>query len=198
MKSNDKKSWDDSQGEGDALDRALDAALAKYAAVEPRVGLEQRILARLQSASAPVPNRSWWQWSAACAIAVLLAFTLALAWRSNRPAKLEVQHPSAPVERAPSATQFEANGEVHAAAAIRQIHKARRHQATVVADGPKLDQFPSPEPLTNEELALVRYVRHFPQDAVIVASAQEEFEKEVEQEIATGRQATSNSIEEER
>jgi hypothetical protein len=201
MKSNYKKSWDDSQSEGDPLDRALDAALAKYASVEPRTGLEQRILAQLQAESARIPNRSWWQWSTVGLVAAVILFALALAWRSNKPAKVEVQRPSVPVERVPSATRVAANSEVHAAAAIRGRHNATRHQirqATVVADGPKLDQFPSPEPLTPEELALVRYVRHFPQDAVIVASAQEEFEKEVEQEIATGRQATSNSIEEER
>jgi hypothetical protein len=202
MQNTDPAHWDERRREKDDLDLALDAALAKYAAVEPRAGLEQRILTQLQAENARLPNRSWWQWSAACAIAVLLACMLALAWRSNRPAKLVVQRPSAPVERAPSATQVEATGEIQTAAAIRQIHKATRHQvrppAVVAADGPKLDQFPSPEPLTKEELALVQYVRHFPSDAVIVASAQEEFEKEVEQEIAGRRQATSNSIEEER
>jgi hypothetical protein len=201
MKSTYKKSGGDSQCEDDALDHALDAALAEYTDVEPRAGLEQRILAQLRSESTGLPTRSWWQWSAVGLVAAVILFALALAWRSNGPAKLVVQRPSAPVEQVPSATRVAANGETKATGAIRQRDKATRHHVhppSVVADGPKLDQFPSPEPLTKEELALVRYVRRFPQDAVIVASAQEEFEKEVEQEDAAGRQATSNSIEEER
>ena len=35
--------------ERDPLDRDLDAALAKYAAVEPRAGLEDRVLANLRA-----------------------------------------------------------------------------------------------------------------------------------------------------
>jgi hypothetical protein len=35
-------------GKPDEFDRMLDAALAKYAAVEPRTGLEERVLANLR------------------------------------------------------------------------------------------------------------------------------------------------------
>jgi hypothetical protein len=203
MESNHPKWPDDAQSEDDALDRALDAALAKYAAAEPRAGLEQRILAHLQSESVCLPNRCWWRWCAAGAVVALLAIMLAMPWRSNKPPSTATQrHPSAAIERAqPSATRAAVNREMPATAAGFQRHKATRHhvrQPLVVADAPKLDQFPSPEPLTKEELALVHYVRQFRQDAVIVASAQEELEKEVQHDDAAGRQATSNSIEEER
>lgn len=191
------------RSEDDAIDLALDAALGKYAAVEPRVGLEQRVLAQLQSESARLSNRSWWQWSAIGASAALLVIVGALAWRSNRPMKTVAQHQSAPIEAVHSSpVQIAMNDQTHALRplAVQQTTTPRRHahQSPTVADAPKLDQFPSPEPLTEEELALVRYVRGFRQDAVIVANAQEEFEKEVEQEVAAARQATSNSIEEER
>ena len=74
----------------------------------------------------------------------------------------------------------------------------RSHPSAVPADGPKLDQFPSPEPLSKEELAMARYVKKFPQDAATIASAQEEFEKEVQHEAEAFGQAPSNSTEEER
>ena len=58
------------------LDEQLDAILAKYAAVEPRTGLDERILANLKSrerASAPV---AWPRWAGALAAALLVAISL--------------------------------------------------------------------------------------------------------------------------
>lgn len=201
MQNADPAYGDERGSQKDALDRALDAVLAKYAADEPRAGLEQRVLTRLRSESTCSPNRSWWKLSAAGAIAALLAITLGLAWRSNRPAKtLVLRHPPTPVERVqPATTQIALNAEKPATLVLRPKHKAKghhAHQSVNAADAPKLDQFPSPAPLTSEELALVHYVRQFPRDAVTVASAQEEFEKEIQQEAARGRQGTSGSTDE--
>src|SRR5215467_6513065 len=58
------------------LDDLLDSALSAYSAVEPRPGLEARILARIQE-SERQPNLRWWSipWLAgatAAAIAVLI------------------------------------------------------------------------------------------------------------------------------
>ncbi len=69
----------------DELDRMLDAALAKYAAVEPRTGLEDRILANLRAERTRVPDRAWWRWSVAGALAAVVVVALALAWRSGKP-----------------------------------------------------------------------------------------------------------------
>jgi hypothetical protein len=65
-------------------------------------------------------------------------------------------------------------------------HKVAAHRLypTVIASAqPKLDHFPSPRPLSQEELLLVRYAQEFPQEAVMMAKAQAESEKEVEQLI---------------
>lgn len=203
MRNTDATDGNERQSENDALDLVLDAALREYAAAEPRAGLEQRVLAQLQCERVRLPNRSWWTWSVAGVVAALLAFTLALALRSNGPAKTVIQrHPPVPIETVqPSATQVAVGREIRATPVTGLRQKAtwhHAHRAIVVADSPKLDQFPSPEPLTSEELALVRYVRQFPHDAVIVASAQEEFEKEIQQAVAAGGQVTSNSVEQER
>ena len=67
----------------DELDRMLNAALAKYAAVEPRAGLEDRILAKLRADEEPSVGRAWWQWGLAGAVAVIVIVGV-LAWRSSR------------------------------------------------------------------------------------------------------------------
>jgi hypothetical protein len=199
MESNCQKSWNNGQGEDEALDRALDAALAKYSAVEPRTGLEQRILASLRSERDRVPVSSRWQWSAVGVLA-LVVIIAALAWKSNRPTKsVAQQHAPAPIERvaSTSADSSRSAGLLPTRRAV-QTNAQREHSALMASKGPKLTQFPSPEPLTQEELALVRYAKQFPEDAVVIASAQEEFEKEIQQEAAASGQSTSNSIEEER
>lgn len=54
---------------------------------------------------------------------------------------------------------------------------------TAAAAKPKLEQFPSPSPLSAEEIALARYARNFPKEAQLVAQAQREFELETEKEM---------------
>jgi hypothetical protein len=49
MEEHDHEQVTDRQDAGDDLDRLLDAALAKYAQVEPRSGLENRVLATLHA-----------------------------------------------------------------------------------------------------------------------------------------------------
>jgi len=186
--------------ERDALDGMLDAALGKYAAVEPRSGLEHRILVNLRSEQGKSPARSWWRWSAAGVVAALIVIVAALAWKANRQTKsVAQQHAPAPILRVMSASAGSAEG-AGPLPGVRTVraNAQRNHPAAMASNGPKLGRFPSPEPLTPEELALVRYARQFPQDAVMIASAQEQFEKEVQQEAASSRQATSNSVEEER
>lgn len=64
------------------------------------------------------------------------------------------------------------------------MHRSR--PKAVVADNPKLDQpkldqFPTPRPLSEQEKLLVRYVHEFPEEALLIAKAQAESEKEIEQ-----------------
>lgn len=159
------------------LDRVLDAALAKYAAVEPRVGLEERVLASLRAEQAWVPERAWWRWIAAGALAAVVVVALALAGRSGRPhAPVIANQPTvvAPSVQQPG-TQATSNS-----GAIRKAPIRRSRPRVEIAANPKLDQFPSPRPLSEQEQLLVRYVHEFPEEAVLIAKAQAESEKEVE------------------
>src|SRR5678816_2119418 len=69
----------------DELDRALDAALAKYAAVVPRAGLEERVLANLRIEQSREATHGWWRWTLAAALAIVVVVAVALSWRSARP-----------------------------------------------------------------------------------------------------------------
>lgn len=166
------------------LDRELDGVLAKYAAVEPRAGLEERVLANLRAERARIPVRAWWGWSASVAVLVL---AVALLWRWEKPASPIV------VVLPPSATQTsqEQPKQSVSTGAENQVRlpttsparRKIRHASAVAVAGPKLDQFPSPQPLSEQELALATYVREFPQEANLIATAQVESEKEIQQRM---------------
>lgn len=163
----------------DGLDRILDAALTRYAAVEPRVGLEDRILANLRSEQERVPVRAgrMWIWGlvAIAAMVILVALTFTRE-RHARPVLVK-ETPSA-VQVRPSDTQLEDRGAsgVPKVSAIQpaHTHRARSVVATTLLPAPKLDQFPSPQPLTEEEKVLVGYIEHNPEHAALLAEARME------------------------
>ena len=164
------------------LDDQLDAVLAKYAAVEPRTGLEERILANLKSrerASAPV---AWPRWAGALAVALLIAISLLWVEKHSpqqllpRPATLPEQASHQPIAQSARSHSTRRVKPVKVSAADKRSFT----QPALAAAEPKLDRFPSPQPLTAEELALVRYVQSFPQEATLIAQAQEEFELETQ------------------
>jgi hypothetical protein len=177
---------DGSQDQPSELDRMLDASLAKYASVEPLAGLEERVLAHLRAEPVRRSRYGWLQWGLAGAVAVI-AVVAVLAWRPSR-----VQHPQ--IANDPPTTTQEtkpaphATDEIYAAkhASTRKPRARRAPASTEVAAYPKLDQFPSPQPLTTEEIALTQYVKNFPKEARFIAQAQEEFELEAQKEMNDG------------
>jgi hypothetical protein len=68
----------------DKLERELNAALAKFAAVEPRRGLEDRILVNLRAEQQHNSARTWWHWPAVAALAVVMVLAVSLAWRPGK------------------------------------------------------------------------------------------------------------------
>jgi hypothetical protein len=186
-------------GKPDAFDRELDAALAKYAVAEPRAGLEQRILANLRAEREQVHDRSTWRWAFAAALAgVIIVGVLNL--KSHKPTpSLVPDHPSATTaESQEPGTQVISNREV---GGVRvPVHgstrKARSQRANpaAAATEPKLDHFPSRQPLSAQELALARYVSEFPQEAAVIARVQEEYEKEIQRAMKDARAETDSYV----
>jgi hypothetical protein len=164
----------------DELDRMLDVALAKYAAVEPRAGLEGRLLRRLRSEPLPPARRVWLQWGLVGAVATI-ALVAVLAWRSDRaPHPAIANHLPAAIQRqsiqeTKPAPPHKTDEVASAKLALGRKPAARRAPASTAIAHPKLDQFPSPQPLSAEEIALAQYVENFPKEAGLVAQAQEEF-----------------------
>jgi len=183
----------------DELDRTLDAALAKYISAEPRAGLEDRILVNLRAAETQAEYRAWWMWGFAAALAVMLVIAV-VGLRSKKTLNPVIaNHPlTAPrMTTAPDAHNREARVAHQKQSAPKSRHAS---QVQAVAANPKLDVFPSPMPLTAEEVALANYARNFPNEAQLVARTQEEFDLEAQKEMNdTGSETQrSGSIQQER
>ena len=164
----------------DELDRILDAALARYAAVEPREGLEQRVLANLRAVP-PIPERAWWRWGVIAAVVAVFLATLALTWRSdkqrhpvvaNRPV-VTTQPPKERTIRTVSNARSSGVRPVRPNAG-RKVAVPPSPPALAIARPPKLDQFPSPQPLSEQEKILQSYVAENPEQAVLLARARTE------------------------
>ena len=160
----------------DELDRILDAALAKYTAVEPRTGLEERVLATLRAEQARVPDRAWWRWSVLAAVAAMVIVVAILGWRSGGPSHPVVaNHPSSAREgQAEPTPQIVLNPTPVRKAKARRSHPLVVSRSQPKLRPPKLEQFPSPQPLSDQEKLLLAYVAEDPERAVLIARARNE------------------------
>jgi hypothetical protein len=177
----------------DALDRELDTALAQYGGVEPKAGLEQRVLTNLQAEREKMAARTWWRWPAtvALAAAVTIVVGVSLVWRSAKTS------PVVSVDRPPTRVQSGGQGPLLAgdvrnpppltsSARRNETNRDRRRQPTIAA-GPKLEQFPSPQPLSEQEKILASYVAQYPEHAALMAEARTEaLRKDRREEEETG------------
>lgn len=157
------------------LDDRLDAALAKYAAVEPRAGLEARILANLRAQQQTEKSLNWWRWTAAITAALLILTTLI--WRTEQHGPQDAVR----VANSPEKKQQQVVTNTVVGSSTHTIFKKtavrrRKHSPTaaVAQANAKLEQFPSPRPLTEQEKLLAEYVSQFQDEAVLVARARAE------------------------
>jgi hypothetical protein len=159
----------DKTGERDPLDLLLDSALATYA--DPDLagggdsGLEDRVLAALASArnssDIPVTNsrRRWLPWAIAIPIAAcLLSLWLATSRGNHAPSTpLQQVHRSQPTPALPtSSVSIASQSTPHRT--IPHNRSALPPSAALTASAeplPRLDVFPTPQPLTPQERALV-------------------------------------------
>lgn len=180
----------------ESLDDPIGAVLAKYASAEPRAGLEDRILANLRAQERSTPATAWWRWAGFAAAAMIL--TTLLVWRVEKPRRERmVRQPSSSQQQMDHQVAVNTPAVKSDQPIVRASTRRPRRQAPpvaiVVATEPKLEQFPSPQPLTEQELALVRYVGEFPREATLIARAQEDYEKEIQQQMNDGRSDTESS-----
>jgi hypothetical protein len=175
-------STDTDNNKQDELDRTLDGALLKYAAVEPRVGLEERVLAQMRAERSRDRDRTWWRWSVMSAAAAIVMVVIALALKSGKPSHPQVAHRAPTNLQVPNETTRMISNENGNGVRVRKQRKdatdritARRSQPQViVASNPKLDQFPSSQPLSEQEKMLANYVARYPENAALIAQARTE------------------------
>jgi hypothetical protein len=174
----------------DELDRELDAGLTTFAAVEPRTGLEERILANLRCEHGRAATHSWLRWPALGVIAAaLIVAALSIVWRPGKSAQIATEHRAATTRQIDkqTGTHMTTNnaGGSSTPAALVAIARPARHSVcqpqAIIAPEPRLAQFPSLRPLSEQEKLLVRYVQDFPREAATIARAEAESEKEIEQ-----------------
>lgn len=172
------------------VDRWLDAALSQYGKAEPRAGLEGRVLASLQTKRSRVASKRRWWWGAG-ALAAMAAIAVAVWLGQGDRARTPAGASTAAIRHDDGARDRPTTHPVPRSPERRVARKAWRNpptQRTVhtpeLADVAKLERFPAPTPLSDQEKLLARYVREFPHRAALIARAQTERRKSDELEMA--------------
>jgi hypothetical protein len=161
-----------------AAERWLDDALKQYGEAEPRPGLENRVLANLLTEQARLTLYPWY-WRPAVAAVMIAVFSIG-AFLLNRGSDVT----RATISNRPSIALGNSETEHPVASAVRP-HVALRQPARSrpgghiahSSSGPRLEQFPAPAPLSEQEEMLARYVRERRQEATMVARARAELLK---------------------
>jgi hypothetical protein len=188
--------------QNDRLDRDLNAALARFAAAEPRKGLEERILATVRAKQQRFATRSWWRWPVLATLAAALVVSVSVAWKSVKRQQTTVAHSSAAKHNTRHTetriTDNVAGSPIRhekAASEMRRKPNAIGHRATIVVSAVKLDQFPSPLPLSEQEKILARYVTKYPEHAALIAQARtEELRRDRAEEVRESAHALGENL----
>ena len=150
--------------EQDELDLLVQSALASYADPGAESGLEGRILARIAAEGAPVARRRWLPWAIALPVAAGLLLLLLLSGHRQKVPQFgqQFQVPSAPQSEVADAgkgtptvhypTRKKNSGEGLSPQRIRESAHAAKD-----VPSPKREVFPTPQPLSPEELALAEF-----------------------------------------
>jgi hypothetical protein len=162
-------------------DEWLEAAMRQSSHAEPDSGLEDRVLRRLRAV--PEKTSRWQLWAPWATAAVALIAAMALLVRKPN----DVPH--AVIDRSPARalTEDHASNNILARTMGRKASavavssnskqsspKLQSPRTTASAAAPKREQFPSPEPLSEQEKILIDYARNFGREAMLIARAQTE------------------------
>jgi hypothetical protein len=150
----------------DAFDHALDETLANYAKAEPRQGLENRIMARIKAEQEHVRVGLWWGWPAGAFVVLSIILAIFIPLKSSRP-----KHDVAAALAKPGFVMSEPRSRT-ALPSIKTesfTQTGPRQRRRTAPRLPKLEQFPSPEPLSEQEKVLADYVARFRDEAVVIA-----------------------------
>jgi len=161
-------------------DEWLNKAMQQFGESNPRPGIESRVLANV-GAQRRAHMYQGWAW-ALTGVAITI-FSALFLWHGLERPDLH-KHDDEPVARASQDSGIEQRTQVPPPISQNPTARVRKRLRSVITEhggGPRLEQFPSPRPLSPQELAALRYAGQYPQEAVLVAKEQEKFDDEVQQ-----------------
>jgi hypothetical protein len=169
--------------------------------------LEERILAGLKAERERDTHPAWWRWPALAALgAMVIIAAMALGFKprtltpetaARRPAHTEQSVPQQEIE----VTSHPSNGSSRKARPVLQRHvrSDASSPAIIEADVPRLEQFPSPQPLSEQEQILASYVANYPEHAALIAEARAELlRREAREDAASVQSSEAHSQEQSR
>jgi|SRR5581483_7452917 len=166
----------------DPLDAILDAALNSYAEAEPLTGLEERILNRAYVAQSKIRVRGLSLLAiGGAALALFCLFFAGVEQKrieqKTNPQKAIYAHAGARLE-----SHIPSPLPVQPRISLPRPRQAQiRHPRSSPRQLPKREQFPTPQPPSAEELAMLRFIERNPQEAAqAFVSLQREADKPLE------------------
>lgn len=153
------------------VDRLLDELLSQYSALEPRPGLETKVLAQL-SESARDRTRWWmWAWLAAGATTAIAATIILLAFTATRKGP---QSPTIAMAPPSHARELHAPKAIEPSsirvAATRPQMRRRQHVSAENVTVARKEVFPTPEPMSQQDMLLLRYLAATPHEELVAES----------------------------
>jgi hypothetical protein len=171
------------------LDNLLDSGLKQYGQVLPRTGLETRVLANLRAEQENQVAHTWLWWPTVVTV-TLCAFAAGALFMIRKPSN----NPEPRIQRSALDTASQGRlGPVATNPAPAPMlgpgskwgtSVRSRSRVASISVAPRLEQFPSPAPLSEQEEMLVRYIRERPHEAALLARAQAELLKQDLQQFA--------------
>lgn len=160
------------------LDEMLDALLASYSSVEPRPGLEGRILAHVQDATVEAGPQTWWNlkwvWAGAAVVAAIVAALLIGGHRRVPQPNRTLLHIQQPAPRQPVVLPNLPKAVANAKTSRPKSRVPSRPQDAALALSKRPQIFPTPTPLSEQEQLLLRYFAGTPREEVIAQSHPDE------------------------
>jgi hypothetical protein len=191
------------------IDETLDSLLASYSSVEPRPGLETRILANLRDAESGEASRGWWgfKWlwaGAALAVAMVVAFLLIGGRHQVSPPANTVVQTLRPAVQQPVIQEPGVQGSVPAkVGASPAVHRHKTlapvpPQSAILAVSQRPANFPTPAPLSEQERLMFTYLENTPQEIVVAQLPRNDDQKEAEafwadREPSSGTRRSTNT-----
>lgn len=173
----------ESQDKEQFVNEWLAAALKQYGQAEPRAGLENRVLTAVQTEREPRTSRKWQWWPALAALTAILTIAMGVylaRWDGRKEHSPIARENIGPVEVSGAQPNPAIAPRIREATNQRPPSDAQRRSLHSVHESvsQRLERFPSPEPLSEQEQILARYVQQFPHEADLTAEVQTEFARQ--------------------